>query len=218
MKGSLMAMALIKGIGSSMSYSQKYFLRSNYSMHKKTYFLFLVLMTGFYSLNAQPCYGNLHTTAIDTNNYTVGPNQILCIDSGSVYSGKLSLAGGDVCIKGTANPSSVEFVPTTIGGSAGKITINSNGSLSTRSNFSIGKISLIVNRNGALNILGDLILVVSGSSITNQGVINIQKNLQINVGCTITNNGNISYLVLQNNNGNISGSGNLISSTQINQQ
>lgn len=191
---------------------------SRYNQHFQAFvklmFVFFLLMNA--SSIAQTCICNIHTTPIDTNNYTVGPNQILCIDSGSVYSGKLSLAGGVVCIKGTANPSSVEFIPT--GGSAGVIRINSNGSLSTKTDFSIGTISLIISPKSVLNIAGDLKLIVNGSSVNNQGIINVRNNLKLNPGCTLTNNGNITYQTMQNNNGIVNGSGNFISSTQINQQ
>lgn len=176
----------------------------------------LLMITVLYS-SAQSCSCTIHTIEIDTNNYTLYTGDVLCVDSGSVCSGKISLAGGELCVSGVANPSSVAFIPTTAAGGSGKITINGYGTLSTESNFSLGKITLLISPKATLNISGDLILSYQGSTINNQGSLNVKKKLQVNSGCFITNAGNINYQTLQNS-GTISGTGNIISTETTQQQ
>lgn len=180
-------------------------------------FSFAIFMLATLYSSAQQCGCTIHTIEVDTNDYVLNPGVVLCVDSGSVCTGKISLAGGELCVRGIANPSSVAFIPTSIGGSSGAIAISGHGTLSTESDFSLGKISMLISSKGTVNISGDLILAVTGSSIYNQGSLNVKKKLQINSGCSITNIGNINYQSLQNN-GTVSGNGNIISTVTTQQQ
>ena len=167
---------------------------------QKTFFplVFLSLLS-FYS-KSQTCTScTLHINTQDTSSYTIGSGQTLCLDSGAVISGNITLSGGTLCIKGIFNPASFT-------NNGGTIIINSYGVVILKNDVVIGAQQITVNKRGVLNVLGKLTLGNSQSNISSEGSLNISGNIVLNAG-TINNSGALNYNHLESNGGSISGDG-----------
>jgi len=170
---------------------------------KNLFLIAFLFLYGSLTMQAQNCNCTQHITGIDQGNYTVIAGQVLCIDSGAVEYGNVTMNGGILCINGsfkgglTSNSS--------IGGSF--IKVNAGGVIAGISNFSIASSSVIIEDQGVFNVFGDLSLMGSGSYLTNNGVINVQGVLKLNQGAVLLNNRIINYSTLEMNGGTLNGDG-----------
>jgi hypothetical protein len=173
--------------------------------------IFFFILSGMYSLQAQTCSCTQHVSVSNATNYTVTAGQTLCIDSGAVASGKITIKGGNLCISGSVLGAINDGTTSTIYSYAngGSITINKNGGLQCSGNFNMGKLKLTVNDKGVFNVLGDLTLSGSGSSVSNKGVINVLGKIIMKSGSVLDNKWIMNSGVVENSGVTVTGGGKL---------
>jgi len=148
-------------------------------MNAKTrYWLISVLLfcVSQFTLKSQSC-GNctVNVTGLDTLSYTITTGQTFCVDTSGIFSGSISLNGGTVCNKGV-------FSPKLFAASTG--TVRNQMVMTLESSFSIGSAFYLKNEAHAIaTIVGTL--TVSGGTLNNAGITNVQNGLVVSSGTTI---------------------------------
>lgn len=169
-----------------MHLSQKHSLIKNSVKHVKISAFFVLLFFASPLLKAQVCGTcSVIVTGNDTLQYTVNSGEVLCIDTTANFTGKLIINGGTVCNNGFCSPSSIIFNTGTIN-NTGNLTIFSALTLSA------GK-TLVNDFDAVLNQKGNL--TISGGSVLNRGIFNVEQNIQFSTG-TITNDNILNCLLL----------------------
>jgi hypothetical protein len=169
-------------------------------------FLFLSLLT---SVQAQDCNCTTHITSSTSTSYTISAGQVLCVDSGVVFSGVAVIKGGVLCVTGTFNGPITDGTTSGIGtyDNGSTLIINKYGAVYNYNSFRPGKLKIIINKDGVLNITGDLILSDSGSYVRNNGVINSKSNIILGTGGVLENKFIMNCNTVQNNGATVTGSG-----------
>ncbi len=147
----------------------------------KTYRIFLTawLLLLAYSTNAQTICTtcSITITGIDSTNHTVSTGQTLCIASGAVLTGTLTINGGTVCNAGELMPDTFLFTQGTL--------INS-GLITIKKNLTIISGATITNEtNGVITLLGNLSFASTTAQLNNAGVLTTTGNISIGSGIVL---------------------------------
>lgn len=157
---------------------------------KNVFFIFVLVFSSL-QIKSQEVQCNLSVSNPDSI-YTLGPNQVMCIDSLSTFSGSLILNGGTLINNGLSVP---------------KLFVVNTGKLFNKGTFYYSE-TITINYNGVFaNLSGAQFntnkLIINGE-FTNEGLVNIQGELINNIGTSQNNsiiNANVvtgSHQILNN--------------------
>ncbi len=135
-------------------------------------------------------------TGYDTSNYSIETGQVLYVEPDGIVSGKITMAGGTVCIKGLFNP--------TVFNAASGTIYNDNSIILPGSISFPAALSLTNTLNGKLDVSGGMTL--SGGSFINNGKTNISGFL-VRTSGSLNNSSIINAKELHNNGGSYNNTG-----------
>lgn len=136
---------------------------------------FIVMFT---AARSQDLNSNINVSNLDSS-FSIGPNQVLCIDSLSTFSGSITLNGGTFINKGLSTPryfviNSGQFINKGSFYFNSTLTIVQNSSFMNANGAQFNSNSLIVNgtytNNGLTNITNDII--INSNTSQNNSIIN----------------------------------------------
>lgn len=140
-----------------------------------------IALSAFISLTckSQSCEScSITVNSLDSTVYTLNVGQTLCIDTTGIFIGTINLNGGVICNKGIFNPMVISII-------SGEI--NNYSNVSIKSGITISETLILNNKPDAImNILGNL--TIGGGTISNNGIINVDQNIQYNSGVFINSN------------------------------
>lgn len=146
-------------------------MKSPKKLFKQLSFAILLLLC--ITVKSQTCGTcTINVTTRDTNSYTIGTGQTMCIDSTGRFFGKITLNGGTLCNRGICNLKQLTF---NSGSIVNKSIMTYPGGLTITS----GK-SLDNTKKGILQVEEDV--VVNGGSLVNAGIINVMLDLTNTTG------------------------------------
>ncbi len=163
------------------------------------FFVVSISLLASIQLKSQTCGTcSINVNSLDSASYTINTGETFCVDTAGNFIGLITLNGGTICNKGIFNPHTIQF-------NTGTISNYGNTSLKTSVTIATNAV-LTNNADAVMNING--VVTLSGGSLNNSGIINVDQNIQ-NTSGAITN---ISII----NCTQISGSGSLNNTGKIN--
>ena len=117
----------------------------------------------------------IKVSSTDSSNYIVTSGKTLCIFPGGKFTGTVTLSGGFICNKGNFNPKLLTI-------NSGTIT---NNSICKLKGLTLAQSRSIKNCIKSIMNIDDGNLILSGGSFINEGILNVENNIQNNSGSLI---------------------------------